>query len=104
MAATGAGLRALVLRLRRLDDFLARVPRSHGQDDGPPPRRQRHQKGGGHTEFMSDAQEEHPRTNAVRVNESGVLEYFDGERWAPYLDLPDDDPGPLGVVFRGEDR
>ncbi|CAL9656417.1 hypothetical protein SUDANB2_06805 [Streptomyces sp. enrichment culture] len=58
----------------------------------------------GHTEFMSDAQEEHPKPNAVRVNESGVLEYFDGERWAPYLDLPDDDPGPLGVVFRGEDR
>jgi hypothetical protein len=52
---------------------------------------------------MSDAPGEQPETNAVRVDESGVLEYFDGERWAPYLDLPDGDPGPLGVVFRGED-
>ncbi|MFI8165775.1 hypothetical protein ACIPM2_29990 [Streptomyces sp. NPDC086081] len=51
---------------------------------------------------MSDTQEEQPRANAVRVDESGVLEYFDGERWAPYVDLPDDVPGPLGVVFRGE--
>ncbi|WP_179199666.1 hypothetical protein [Streptomyces sp. NRRL B-24572] len=51
---------------------------------------------------MSDAPEEPPQPNAVRVNEAGLLEYFDGEVWVPYVDLPDGDPGPLGVVFRRE--
>ncbi|MEU6603137.1 hypothetical protein [Streptomyces flaveolus] len=53
---------------------------------------------------MSDAPEDHPKTNEVRVNDSGMLEFFDGEVWAPYVDLPDDDPGPLGVVFRRDTR
>ncbi|MFE3738991.1 hypothetical protein, partial [Streptomyces sp. NPDC059134] len=42
-----------------------------------------------------------PRPNAVRVNEDGQLEHFDGEVWAACVDLPDDDPWPLGVVLRG---
>ncbi|MFC9590839.1 hypothetical protein [Streptomyces sp. NPDC056944] len=49
---------------------------------------------------MAESPEEPPQPNAVRVNEAGVLEVFDGEVWAAYVDLPDDDPGPLGVVFR----
>lgn len=49
---------------------------------------------------MSDIPEEPPQPYAVRVNEAGLLEYFDGEVWAVYVDLPDDDPGPLGVVLR----
>ncbi|MEE1820322.1 hypothetical protein ACWEPZ_35395 [Streptomyces sp. NPDC004288] len=51
---------------------------------------------------MADTPEEPSRPNLVRVNEDGLLEYFDGEVWAVYADLPDDDPGPLGVVFRRE--
>ncbi|MET7495524.1 hypothetical protein [Streptomyces sp900116325] len=49
---------------------------------------------------MSDIPEEPPQPYAMRSNEAGLLEYFDGEVWAEYVDLPDDDPGPLGVVFR----
>ncbi|WP_426368404.1 hypothetical protein [Streptomyces sp. E-08] len=51
---------------------------------------------------MTDTPEEPPQPNETRVNE-GVLEFFDGEVWAAYVDLPDDDPGPLGV-FRRESR
>ncbi|WP_262705598.1 MULTISPECIES: hypothetical protein [Streptomyces] len=39
-------------------------------------------------------------TNVVRLNESGDIEFYDGERWVPYTDLTEDDPGPLGIVFR----
>lgn len=53
---------------------------------------------------MSDDAEESAEVHAVRVNDSGEVEYFDGGRWLPYTDLPDDDPGPLGVVFRDDDR
>ncbi|WP_327114296.1 hypothetical protein OHB12_34050 [Nocardia sp. NBC_01730] len=49
---------------------------------------------------MSDTPEEPTQKNAVRINDSGSLEFFDGQKWAPYVDLPDDNPGPLGVVFR----
>ncbi|MFF3910117.1 hypothetical protein ACFYZJ_30020 [Streptomyces sp. NPDC001848] len=41
-------------------------------------------------------------TNAVRLNESGDVEFYDGDHWVPYTDLPEDDPGPLGIVFRGD--
>ncbi|MFF9011637.1 hypothetical protein ACF09C_01505 [Streptomyces sp. NPDC014870] len=51
---------------------------------------------------MTDTPVEPPQPNAVRVNDAGLLEYFDGEVWAPYVDLQDDDPGPLGLVIRGD--
>lgn len=41
-------------------------------------------------------------TNAIRLDASGAMEFYDGERWVPYVDLPDDDPGPLGIAFRGD--
>ncbi|WSG86174.1 hypothetical protein OHN15_37050 [Streptomyces sp. NBC_00624] len=56
----------------------------------------------GDPRLVAHITEEPPHPNAVRVNEAGLLEYFDGEVWAAYVDLPDDDPGPLGVVLRRE--
>jgi hypothetical protein len=38
--------------------------------------------------------------NAVRLNDRGELEFFDGQQWMPYTDVAEDDPGPLSVVFR----
>ncbi|GHG54329.1 hypothetical protein [Streptomyces griseocarneus] len=51
---------------------------------------------------MAGEPEEPTEINAVRVGDSGELEFFDGQKWLPYVDLPDDDPGPLGVAFRGD--
>ncbi|MGC4757678.1 hypothetical protein [Micromonospora trifolii] len=53
---------------------------------------------------MADDPEELAQVNAVRINDSGELEVFDGQRWVPYTDLPDDEHGPLGVVFRDDPR
>ncbi|RAO16314.1 hypothetical protein [Micromonospora noduli] len=53
---------------------------------------------------MADDPEELAQVNAVRINDSGELEFFDGQRWVPYTDLPDDANGPLGVVFRDDPR
>lgn len=56
------------------------------------------------TVSMADDPEELAQVNAVRINDSGELEVFDGQRWVPYTDLPDDENGPLGVVFRDDIR
>ncbi|MCG5468970.1 hypothetical protein LADH09A_002871 [Micromonospora sp. LAH09] len=52
---------------------------------------------------MADNPEEIAQVNAVRINDVGELEFFDGQHWVPYTDLPDDETGPLGVVFRRDD-
>ncbi|MET7820827.1 hypothetical protein [Micromonospora zamorensis] len=53
---------------------------------------------------MADDSEELAQVNAVRINEVGEMEFFDGQRWVPYTDLPDDETGPLGVVFRRDNN
>ncbi|MET8976979.1 hypothetical protein ABZX85_15295 [Streptomyces sp. NPDC004539] len=43
--------------------------------------------------------EEKPETGAVRVRPGMPVEYFDGEAWRPYVELPDPGTGPV-EVFR----
>ncbi|MFJ8779782.1 hypothetical protein [Streptomyces sp. NPDC102476] len=41
-----------------------------------------------------------PETGAVRFNEQGQVEHFDGAAWVSYRELPDAGGTPL---FRGDD-
>lgn len=53
---------------------------------------------------MSDSPDQSAPRNTVRVTETGEVEFFDGQRWRAYVELPGDGPDPLGVIIRGDDR
>ncbi|MER5883295.1 hypothetical protein ABT160_05665 [Streptomyces sp. NPDC001941] len=43
--------------------------------------------------------------NAVRLGPDGSLEYYDGSRWQPYPDVPDDDDfAPRGLMRPADGR
>ncbi|MFC5212382.1 hypothetical protein [Streptomyces coerulescens] len=46
-----------------------------------------------------------PETGAVRMNDDGLVEHYDGTAWRPYGELPDDGSGPAGTwQFRADNR
>ncbi|GAA0401685.1 hypothetical protein GCM10009530_61970 [Microbispora corallina] len=47
---------------------------------------------------MGNPPEQTPAVNALRISETGEVEFYDGSAWQPYLELSDDGPGPGPVV------
>ncbi|GAA3865346.1 hypothetical protein GCM10023084_18070 [Streptomyces lacrimifluminis] len=43
---------------------------------------------------MADA----PKINEVRLDDNGVLEFYDGTAWVPYPDVPDADGPPQALT------